>query len=86
MDLNNGVAAASTHFLLTGAVVLAALLWRRPAYLYGASLLSLSAITFVMTEFQLDSSQLSVGWISLAIAHLIIALNLGTRFPLPLPN
>jgi hypothetical protein len=86
IDLNNGVAAASTHFLLTSAVVLAALLWRRPAYLYGASLLSLSAITFVMTEFQLDSSQLSVGWISLAIAHLIIALNLGTRFPLPLPN
>jgi hypothetical protein len=84
-------AAASTHAVLTGAVILAALLWRQPVYLYGASMLSFSATTFAMAELsltlpQLTLAQLSVSWVSLAIAHIVLAINLGTRFPIPLPN
>ena len=89
-DLTNGAAAASSHAILTGSVILTALLWRRPAFLYVASLLSLSATTFAMThllkDLNLTPPQLSVGWTSLAIAHLIIAVNVGSRFPIPLPN
>src|SRR6185503_5767948 len=44
-------------------------------------LLSLSATTFTMAELDLALSQLGIGWASLAIIHIIIALNLGTRFP-----
>lgn len=82
-DITNGAAAASSHLVLTGAVILAALLWQRPAYLYAASLLALSATTFALAELGLNVSQLGVGWASLAIVHIIIALNLGTRFPSP---
>ncbi|HEX9924611.1 MAG TPA: hypothetical protein VGD99_18280, partial [Anaerolineae bacterium] len=85
-DLTNGAAAASSHTLLAGSVVLAALLWQRPGYLYGASLLSFSAVTFSLTELDLTLAQLSVGWASLAIAFSLVAISLGTRFPSPLPN
>ncbi len=80
------LAIASSHTVLMGAVMLAALLWQRPLYLYGASLLSLSAITFTMLKFDLTFAQLSVGWASLAIAHVILALNVGIPFPIPSPN
>jgi hypothetical protein len=76
-DLSSGAAAASSHAVLAGAVVLAALLWQRPTALYGASFLSLSAVTFAMTELDLNVSQLSLGWASLAILHIILALNVG---------
>lgn len=78
-DLTSGAAAASSHAILSGAVVLAAFLWRRPKGLYAASLLALSAATFAMAELGLTVPQLSVGWASLAIAHLVLALNLGDR-------
>ncbi|NJN94369.1 MAG: hypothetical protein HC875_09890, partial [Anaerolineales bacterium] len=80
-DITNGVAAACTHIVLAGAVTLAAWLWRQPRYLYAASLFSLSAVTFGMAELDLNLSQLGVGWASLALVHLLVALNLGTRFP-----
>lgn len=85
-DLTNGAAAAASHAVLSGAVVIAALLWRRPVYFYGASLLAFSATTFAVTELDLTLAQLSVAWASLAIAHIIAAINLGTRFPIPAPN
>ncbi|HEX9925463.1 MAG TPA: hypothetical protein VGD99_22595, partial [Anaerolineae bacterium] len=86
------------HLILAGAVVLATLLWRNPTWLYGASLLGLSATTFATAELfstlgslglisaELTLPRLSVTWISLAIGHIIVALSLGTRFPIPLPN
>lgn len=80
-DLGHGAAAASSHAVLTGAVVLAALLWQRPAYLYGASLLSFSATTFAMAELDLSLADYGVGWAALTIAHIIIAVSLGTGFP-----
>lgn len=80
-DITNGAAAASSHLVLAGAVMMAALLWQRPAYLYAASLLALSSATFALAELGLNVSQLGVGWASLAIVHIITALNLGTRFP-----
>ncbi len=80
-DLTNGAAAASSHTILVAAVVLAAWLWRQPRYLYAASLLSLSAVTFAESELDLSLSQLGVGWASLAIMHIIVALILGTWFP-----
>jgi hypothetical protein len=78
-DLGSGAAAASSHAVLAGAVVLAALLWQRPGYLYGASLLSFSAATFAMTELGLELSQLSLGWATLAIAHVVAAIKVGNR-------
>jgi hypothetical protein len=78
-DLTSGAAAASSHAVLVGAVVLAAVLWHRPRSLYVASLLSLSAATFGMAEAGLSLVQLGVGWASLSIAHIVIALNLGSR-------
>lgn len=80
-DLANGTAAAFSHTVLAGAVILAAWLWRQPRYLYAASLLSLSAVTFAESELGLTLSQVGLGWASLAIIHIIVALNLGTRFP-----
>ncbi|MBE7552137.1 MAG: hypothetical protein HS126_13795 [Anaerolineales bacterium] len=80
-DITNGAAAASSHLVLTGAIIVAALLWQRPAYLYAASLLAVSATTFALAEVGLNISQLGVGWASLAIVHIMTALNLGTRFP-----
>jgi len=71
---DSGTAAAATHTVLTGAMILAALLWQRPNYLYAASLFSFSAVTFAMTELNLNFAQLSPGWTSLAILHVILAL------------
>ncbi len=79
-DLRSGSAAASSHAVLAASVALAALLWRREKYLYGASLLSLTALTFAMNELNLSFTQLAAGWISLSIAHIIVAINLGNRF------
>ncbi len=83
-DLSSGAAVASTHAVLCGAVVLAAVLWQRPGYLYAASILSLTATSFAMFEQELGLSQLSPGWASLAIAHIIIAINAGRRYAAPI--
>jgi hypothetical protein len=85
-DLSRGTAAAASHAVLVGAVALAAALWRRPAYLYGASFLALSAATFGMTELSLTIAQLSVGWCSLALLHVLTALALGRRLPDAAPD
>ncbi|MCB0208662.1 MAG: hypothetical protein KDJ52_05015 [Anaerolineae bacterium] len=73
--------AAATHALLAASVLLAALLWQKPSLLYGASAFAFSAMTFAMTATGLDIAQLSVGWATLAIAHILLALRFGTRVP-----
>ncbi len=78
-DLTSGAAAAVSHAVLAASLVLAALLWRRPTILYGASLLALTSATFAMTQLNLSIAQLSIGWTSLAIAHVIVAIRVGER-------
>lgn len=78
-DLTSSAAAASSHVVLAGAAVLAALLWRRPSYLYVASFFSLSATTFGITELSVTRAPLTLGWASLAIAHIVIAFRSGNR-------
>ncbi|HRV95947.1 MAG TPA: hypothetical protein P5526_27585, partial [Anaerolineae bacterium] len=73
--------AAATHAVLGGGLVLAAILWRRPNILAGASIFFFTSTTFAMTYLNLDLAQLSVGWATLAIVHIVLALNLGTRVP-----
>ncbi len=73
-DLKSSLAAASSHAVLCGALVLAAMLWQRPRILYGASLFSVTSLTFVMSQATL--SQFSIGWASLAIAHIVIAIRI----------
>jgi hypothetical protein len=85
-DLSRGAAAAASHAVLVGGVVLAAALWRRPAYLYGASALALSAVTFALSELSLTLAQSSVGWVSLALLHVLVALALGRRRAPEAPN
>jgi hypothetical protein len=65
-------------------VVLAALLWQHPNYLYGASLFSFSAVTFAMTELDLSIAQLPLGWVSLALLHIIFALRVRDGLARPL--
>ncbi|MCB0162782.1 MAG: hypothetical protein KDI79_01060 [Anaerolineae bacterium] len=73
--------AAETHAVLGGGLVLATLLWRRSNILAGASLFSFTSTTFIITYLNLDLAQLGVGWATLAIVHIVLALNLGTRVP-----
>lgn len=73
--------AAGTHTVLALAVLLAAWLWRKPNLIYWASMFGFSAMTFTMTALNLEVAQLSVGWATLAISHLILALFFGTRVP-----
>ncbi|MEA3396657.1 MAG: hypothetical protein U9R05_04270, partial [Chloroflexota bacterium] len=80
-DLSSGAATAASHALLVGAVVLAVFLWKRPRYFYAASLLSVTAVTFTMSELGLPLAQACVGWVSLALLHVMAALALGRRFP-----
>jgi len=83
-NLASGASAASTHIILAGAVILAAILWKRPNYLFGASALVFSSATFAMTELELSIPQLGVGWASLAIVQILIALKLGNEYSRPL--
>jgi hypothetical protein len=85
-DFGNGAAAASSHAVLAGAFIVAALMRQRPAYLYGTSALTLSAISFAQAELNLTLAQFSVGWAALAILLIITAVSAGTRFPAPIPN
>ncbi len=78
-DLSSGVPLACCHTLLVGAVVLAMWLWRRPAYLYGASALAFTATSFAMTELDLPIENLCVGWASLALLHILLVYLLGLR-------
>ncbi|MDY7077796.1 MAG: hypothetical protein SXV54_12820, partial [Chloroflexota bacterium] len=67
-------AAAATHAALTGSVVLAVVLWRRPTLLLYASLLSFSATTTWMATLGLDLAQYSLGWALLSILHIVAAI------------
>ncbi|MCB0193716.1 MAG: hypothetical protein KDJ65_17340, partial [Anaerolineae bacterium] len=73
--------AAYTHAVLAAAILLATWLWQNPSLLYGTSAFAFSATTFAMTALNLDVAQLSVGWETLAIGHIILALRFGTRVP-----
>ncbi|MGB8647301.1 MAG: hypothetical protein WCF84_18835, partial [Anaerolineae bacterium] len=76
-DLKSAAAAASSHAVLIGAMVLVAFLWRRPRVLLAASLFSFTAVSFAMNELNVDFAQLAVGWASLSILHILLALRLG---------
>jgi len=79
-DLRSGQAAASSHTVLCGALVLAAILWQRPRLLYGASLFSVTSLTFVMSQANFSFAQFSIGWVSLAIAHVVIAIRVKNGY------
>ncbi|MBI4674121.1 MAG: hypothetical protein HY741_20950 [Chloroflexi bacterium] len=78
-DLTSGAAAAASHAILAASVVMAAWLWQQPRWMYFASLFSFTSITFAMTQLGQSMSQYSIGWASLAIAHIVIALNAQSR-------
>jgi len=80
-DLTSGTAAAASHTILMGSMILAAILWQRPRFLYAASFFSFTASTFAMTELNLALNQLGVGWVSLAILHILLVLFLARRIP-----
>ncbi|PKO23407.1 MAG: hypothetical protein CVU38_04250 [Chloroflexi bacterium HGW-Chloroflexi-1] len=77
-DLTSGAAAAATYTVLTASAALGAALWERPRSLYAASFFSFAAVTFSMTELSLSPEQLGVGWASLAILHIVLAILLAT--------
>ena len=68
--------ATVTHTVLAATVVLAVRLWRRPVFLFFASLLSLSAMTAGMASRDFILGQLALGWALLAILHLAAAVAL----------
>lgn len=72
-NLTSSAAAASTHAVLCGAMLLAMFLWRQPRILYAASLFALTATAFTMTELNLSVHHFSIGWSSLAIAYIVLA-------------
>ncbi len=73
-SLSSGAAAAASHTVLLVSVALAARLWKQPRYVYAASFFSFTAASFAMSELKLPLEQLSVGWVSLALAHIFLAL------------
>ena len=75
-DLTSGTAAAASHAILVGSTILIAYLWEQPRSLYAASFFSFTASTFAMSELNLALNQLGVGWASLAILYILIALRL----------
>ena len=78
-NLTSSTAAASSHAVLAGAMLLALFLWQRPRILYAASLFALTTTAFVMTELNLSPNQFSIGWASLAIVYIVVAVAIGTR-------
>ncbi|MBA3530291.1 MAG: hypothetical protein H0T73_00020, partial [Ardenticatenales bacterium] len=80
-NLAGGPPVILSYTLLAANAVLATVLWQKPRLLYGASLLSFLAMTFLMLEIGLEYGQLGVGWASLALAHIALAISLGPRFP-----
>jgi len=84
LDLTSGAPAAATYAVLTGSVAMSAVLRQRPAMLYLVSLFSAATSAFTMTELHAGLSQLGVGWASLALLHILLALWLGrTRLASP---
>ncbi|MEA3341353.1 MAG: hypothetical protein U9R15_15420, partial [Chloroflexota bacterium] len=74
-------AAASSHLVLTGSLILATALWQRPGLAPIASLFSLSAVTTWMATLGLDLAQYCVGWALLAVLHVSLAVRLRAAKP-----
>ncbi len=73
-NLSSGAAAAASHTVLLISIALATRLWKQPRYVYAASFFSFTATSFAMSELKLPLEQLSVGWVSLALVHIFLAL------------
>ncbi|MEW5718478.1 MAG: hypothetical protein AB1817_07630, partial [Chloroflexota bacterium] len=76
-NLTSSAAAASSHAVLFGAMVLAMFSWRQPRILYAASFFALTTTAFTMSELNLSPKHFSIGWLSWAIAYIVIAFRLG---------
>lgn len=76
-NLTSGTAAAASHAVLALTMTLSAVIWQRPRSLYAASFFSFTAVTFAATELDLALNQLGVGWVSLAIVHILLVLFLA---------
>ncbi|HET9912665.1 MAG TPA: hypothetical protein VFQ13_12290, partial [Anaerolineales bacterium] len=76
-NLTSGTAAAASHAVLALTMTLSAVIWQRPRSLFAASFFSFTAITFAISELDISLNQLGVGWISLAIAHILLVLFLA---------
>ena len=81
-DLRSGTAAAASHGVLVFSTALSAIFWGKPRSLYGTSFFAFTASTFAMTELNLALNQVSVGWASLAILHILLVLRLSRPSPL----
>ena len=82
-DLSSGAAAASSHAILAGTLVMTAVVWQKPRQLFGASFFAFTAATFTITELGVTLGYASVGWASLALIHIFVAIYLGNRNPTP---
>jgi hypothetical protein len=78
-NLTSSAAAASSHAVLFGAMLLALFLRQQPRILYAASLFALTTTAFVMTELNLSPNQFSIGWSSWAIAYIVVAFRLSAK-------
>lgn len=76
-DFGNGWAIVASHLTLAGTMLIVSMLWRRPNFIYLVSIFLMSAITFTSLKWNIDLSALGIGWASLAIVHLILAVQLG---------
>ncbi len=72
-------AATATYAVLTSAAILAAVLWKRPAWLLAASFCALVSTTAGMWARELAFAHLSLGWALLAVVHLALAVSLRKR-------
>ncbi len=82
-NFTSSASAAATHAVLCGAALLAMFLWQQPRILYAASLLAITTSAFVMTELGLAPRQFSIGWASLSILFIVLAVANATRLPAP---
>ncbi len=78
-NLTSSAAAACSHAILFGAMLLALFLWRAPRILYAASLFALTMTAFTMSELNLSPKHFSIGWSSWAIAFVVCALAQSQR-------
>jgi hypothetical protein len=74
IDPTSGSPAAASHIVLAAGIVLSTVLWKRPGRLYLATFFVLTASVFFMTELHFKLNQLGVGWVSLSILYILLAL------------
>lgn len=70
-------AAAVTHLLLAGVMVLTAVLWQQPRALWGMSLFLLTASAAWQGGRGATPAELILPWALLAIVHIVVGLRLG---------